>query len=70
MNKTQRWYHDPKTELPTIRRHPDAREYQTPDAVKRMAAGQEPDEYDYPFEGPCGLCSQPFHPGHSCQGAR
>ncbi len=43
MNKNDgRWYLDPVTELPTIRRHPDAREYQTPEEVKRMIAGQEP----------------------------
>lgn len=44
-----RWYRDKKTGLPTIRRHPDAREYQTPDEVKRMVEGKEPEyrEGDY-----------------------
>ncbi len=45
----QRWYHDPKTGLPTIRPRPDAREYQTPDEVKRMIADERravSDDYD------------------------
>lgn len=71
MNKNgERWYHDPHTKLPTIRRHPDAHEYQTPEEVKRMVAGQEPDEENYPIQGDCGLCNAPFHPGRPCRGAR
>ena len=38
---SERWYLDPKTGLPTIRKHPDARTYLSPDEVKRMVAGQE-----------------------------
>ncbi len=38
-NNRERWYNDPVTKLPTIRRHPDARTYQTPAEVKRMVAG-------------------------------
>ena len=45
-----RWYIDPHTGLPTIRRHPDAREYQTVDEVKRMIADERRavggDDYD------------------------
>lgn len=52
-----RWYIDPVTKLTNIRRHPDAREYQSPDEVKRMVAGRDEDD-TYP---PC-----PDHPTGTC----
>lgn len=54
-----RWYHDSKTGLPTIRQRPDAREYRTPDEVKRMIAGQEPDCSNYPIQDSCPNCDGP-----------
>ncbi len=59
---SERWYHDPKTGLPTIRKHPDAREYLSPDEVKRMVAGQ-PDYGDYPVQDTCVECGAPWHRG-------
>ncbi len=55
-----RWYRNKKTGLPTIRKHPDAREYQTPEEVKRMVTGQEPDYENYPIQGTCADCGEPY----------
>ncbi len=62
-----RWGNDPKTGLPTIRRHPDAREYKTPEEVKQMIAGErmavggdgyydDNDPRCTTCGGPAGLC--------------
>ncbi len=54
-----RWGHDPKTGLPTIHRHPDAREYQTPDEVKSMIASERRAVGgDYPIQDSCMRCGK------------
>ena len=56
-----RWYRDKKTGLPTIRRHPDAREYQTPKEVERLIKKPDLDYYsDYPIQGTCAHCGEPY----------
>lgn len=71
MNKPgERWYHDPKTRLPTIRQHPDAREYLSPEEAKRMIFDQEPDYANYPIQDNCGLCHGSYHPGRPCKETR
>ncbi len=55
----KRWYNDPSTGLPTIRRASDAREYQTPEEVKRMVAGGEEPDYGE-FQGTCAKCAKPY----------
>ena len=60
--KSGRWYRNKKTGLPTIRRHPDARTYQTPNEVKRMISGQESDD-DSMIQGTCALCGDLYHLG-------
>ena len=67
MKKDKRWYHDKKIRLPTIRRHPDARTYQTPDEVKQMVSSQEPNPYDYPIQGSCEKCGGPLDPLGLCE---
>jgi hypothetical protein len=59
MTSRARWYIDPVTRLPNIRRHPAAHEYQPPDEVKRMVAGRtlEPDM------DTCPTCGQPIPTG-------
>ena len=54
LNSNTRWYYDPVTRLPTIRRHPKARDYPTPGEVKAMVSGRE-------WEPPC-----PDHPTGTC----
>lgn len=49
----RRWYDDPVTGLPTIRRHPDARNYPSPDDVKNMVSGRD-NEF-----GACPTCGGP-----------
>ena len=59
--KTGRWYPDKKTGLPTIRKHPDAREYQTPKEVERVIKEPDSDYYsNYPIQGTCGHCGEPY----------
>ena len=68
-NSHKRWYVDPQTELPTIRRDSNAHDYLSPEAVKRMVAGERQiagnggyadEDDDSPrcptCGGPAGLC--------------
>lgn len=59
----QRWYPDPVTGLPTIRRAPAARDaYPTPEEVKLMMSGQQLID-----ENLCPLCGGPLPEDGGCK---